>query len=95
MPPKKQLSAEQVADLTQWIKDGAAWPGGRAAPSLRMPNAKYERLTQEHWAWQPLAETRPPAVHDGSWPRDDIDRFILAKLEAKGLQAGRDADKRR
>src|SRR5215218_1332232 len=26
MPPKTQLSAEQIADLTQWIKDGASWP---------------------------------------------------------------------
>ena len=34
MPPKKQLTPEQVADLSQWIKDGAAWPlesaGGRS-----------------------------------------------------------------
>src|SRR5690349_12993489 len=26
MPPEGQLSAEQIADLTKWIKDGAAWP---------------------------------------------------------------------
>src|SRR5580700_3062264 len=26
MPPKKRLSEQQIADLTQWIKDGAAWP---------------------------------------------------------------------
>src|SRR5205085_1885229 len=26
MPPKTRLNAEQIADLTKWIKDGAAWP---------------------------------------------------------------------
>jgi hypothetical protein len=25
MPPKKRLSAEEVAVLTKWVKDGAAW----------------------------------------------------------------------
>ena len=31
MPPNKHLSADEIADLTQWIKDGAAWPKARAA----------------------------------------------------------------
>ena len=35
---------------------------------------------------------RPPAVRDAAWPRDDIDRFILAELEAKGLKPVGDAD---
>jgi hypothetical protein len=93
MPPKKRLTAAQVADLSRWIKEGAAWPAERMPPSLGKPNAKYERLRKGHWAWQPLTTGAVPAVRDSSWPRDDIDRFILSKLEEKGLKPVHDADR--
>ena len=94
MPPKKQLSAEQVADLTTWIKDGAAWPAADAtAVRIGKPNAKYEGLRKSHWAWQPLGRALVPSVRDDAWPVDDIDRFILAKLEKEGLRPVRDAEK--
>ena len=93
MPPKKHLSAEEIADLTQWIKDGAAWPQVALPASLGKYQAKYETLRKEHWAWQPLRDGQAPPVHDATWPRDDIDRFILAALEAKGLQPVKDADR--
>ena len=60
MPPKKQLSAEQVADLTSWIEDGAAWPAVECRPTSAKPNPEYERLRKEHWAWQPLARCAAP-----------------------------------
>jgi cytochrome c553 len=91
MPPKKPLSSEEIADLSQWIKDGAAWP--KATLALSTPNARYDRLRKEHWAWQPLREPQIPLVKDTAWPRGDIDRFLLAKLEEKGLAPVGDADK--
>jgi hypothetical protein len=94
MPPKKRLSAEQVRDLTQWIKDGAAWPEVGVPVATNKNHAKYDRLRKEHWAWQPLKETRAPEVRDASWVRDDIDRFVLSKLETKGLRPVGDSDKR-
>ena len=95
MPPKKRLSAQQVADLAQWIKDGTAWPEvSQAQPTSYMSSTKYERLRKEHWSWQPLKAAQPPIVHDVLWARADIDRFILFKLEEKGLKPARDADKR-
>ncbi|QEH37953.1 Planctomycete cytochrome C [Aquisphaera giovannonii] len=93
MPPKKRLSDEQVADLTRWIKDGAAWPSAAVGVDLSKHDPKYDRLRAEHWAWQPLREAAPPAVRDAAWPRGDLDRFILAKLEEKGLRPVGDADK--
>jgi len=39
----------------------------------------------EHWAFVPPAEHPVPAVKLASWPKNDIDRFILADLEAAGL----------
>ncbi len=93
MPPKKQLSAEQVADLAKWIADGAAWPAVQVAIDVGKPNAEYDRLRKEHWAWQPLGDPEAPAVRDASWVLNDVDPFILARLEASGLKPVGDADR--
>jgi hypothetical protein len=94
MPQEGQpLTREQVADLTRWIKEGAAWPPVRVPASLGKPKPAYEKLKKEHWAWQPLTDPKPPAVRDATWPRDPIDRFILARLEAKRLKPVGDAAK--
>jgi cytochrome c553 len=86
MPPKKKLTDEQLADLVSWIKEGAAWPEVKIPTSLGKTNANYDKLRKEHWAWQPLGPALVPNVQDKAWPIDDIDRFLLSKLEAKGLK---------
>lgn len=91
MPPKKHLSAEETADLVRWIREGAAWP--RAEVAVSKPNPRYDQLRREHWAWQPLRESTPPVVRDAAWPRGDVDRFVLARLEGKGLAPAGDAGK--
>jgi cytochrome c553 len=94
MPQEGQpLTAEQVADLTTWIKAGAAWPAPRVPASLGKPKPAYERLKREHWAWQPLTDPKVPTVRDAAWPHDDIDRFLLARLEAARLAPVADADR--
>ena len=89
----KPLTEEQVADLTKWIRDGAAWPAVRVPSSIGKPIPEYAKIRKEHWAWQPLTDPKAPSVKDVAWPKDDIDRFILAKLEEKGLTPVADADK--
>jgi hypothetical protein len=93
MPPKKSLSPQQLADLEKWIKDGAAWPAVRVPLALGMTSARYERLKKKHWAWQPLREPSLPRVRDGSWARTDIDQYVLAGLEQKGVRPVGDADR--
>ena len=85
MPPKKRLSDDQIADLTKWVADGAAWPRVEITIPLGKSNEKYEKLRREHWAWQPLQDAKAPEVKNVAWARDDVDRFVLAKLEEKGL----------
>ena len=46
-----------------------------------------------HWAFQPVTKPEPPTVKQASWPQNNIDRFILAKLEAAGLQPSPEADR--
>ena len=54
--------------------------------------AGYER----HWAFVPPPEkVAVPDVEDADWLRDDIDRFVLARLEAQGLQPTQEASRQR
>jgi hypothetical protein len=86
MPPSEKLQEQEIADLTLWIRSGAAWPGpGIAVP---MPAAK------DFWAFQPVKAVEPPAVRDLSAVKSPVDRFILARLEAVGLRPALPADKR-
>ena len=41
--------------------------------------------TTSHWAFEPAVRPAAPSVKNESWPRNTIDRFILARLEAEGL----------
>lgn len=45
-----------------------------------------------HWAFQPVKKTIPPAVRQETWVRNDIDRFILSRLEAEGIAPSPEAD---
>jgi hypothetical protein len=46
-----------------------------------------------HWAFQPLSQPRLPNVKDESWLRNDIDRFVLARLEQLGVTPSPAADR--
>ncbi|HWN95050.1 MAG TPA: DUF1549 and DUF1553 domain-containing protein [Methylomirabilota bacterium] len=47
-----------------------------------------------HWAFQPPRAITPPNVKSTAWTKTDIDRFILAKLEAADLKPAPPADPR-
>ncbi len=53
--------------------------------------AKYER----HWAFTKPVKHALPAVEDKSWPKNEIDYFILKKQEEMGLKHNPEADKER
>jgi hypothetical protein len=95
MPPKGRLPERAIADLTAWVKMGAPWPAESAAKAA---DARYAFDLQErkrkHWCWRPLQLRSPPAVKDAAWPRDASDRFLLARLEEKGLRPAPPADRR-
>jgi len=49
---------------------------------------------KEHWSFVPPVRTELPTVKTKGWVRNPIDRFILARLEAAGLQPAPEADRR-
>ncbi len=87
MPPKDgPLSAQQLADITEWVKMGA--PDPRSAP------AGYDTASAKaHWSWQPLRNQPVPAVKDAVWCKTPVDNFIEAKLETAGLAPSAPADR--
>ena len=86
MPPSGKLPEDQIAILEKWIEIGAPWPGGNRDP---LPTQAGEKITDEDrqfWSFQPLTNFESPDVADDSWVRNDIDRFILRKLNELELQ---------
>jgi len=51
--------------------------------------AKYE----PHWAFLPIEKPEPPLIKADKWSRNDIDRFVVAKLAEKGVEPSPEADK--
>jgi hypothetical protein len=94
MPPEKaggKLPETAIADLETWIQMGAPDPREGPAKWVRKYDAS-ESL--KWWAFQPVAQPDPPSPSSHpAWPSGDIDRFILAGLEAKGLRPVADADR--
>jgi hypothetical protein len=85
MPPDEKLPSREIAILEEWVRRGA--PDPRATSSAE-PAAAAGR---DFWAFAPLAQPTPPATRDAAWPASDLDRFILAELEARDLRPTIDA----
>jgi hypothetical protein len=83
----------EIADLTLWVKSGAPWPTDAVAKPGKTSSFHIAAEQRAYWAFQPIWEPAPPAVKNSAWPRNTIDRFILAKLEEKNLRPGKFADK--
>jgi hypothetical protein len=94
MPPNKKLTKEQIADLTEWVRQGAPWPGGEAVATPLKREFQIGEKDRAHWAFQAVKHPSIPAVKDRLWVKNPIDAFILAKLEAKGFAPNPPADKR-
>ena len=80
MPPKgERLTAEQIATLKAWIDEGANWP---------------QQTTQKKTHWSYVKPVRPalPKVSETAWPVNEIDYFVLARLEKEGLHPAPAAD---
>ena len=74
----RALSPSQIATLKSWD------PGTQVGrPVLPL-----------HWSFHPLHRPNPPKVRNPAWPRNAIDRFILARLDKERLTPSPVADRR-
>lgn len=90
MPPGDKLPDNVISDFEEWVRMGAPDPRvGKAAGSKKLSLAD----ARSFWAFRKPAQASPPAVKDSSWPKSDIDRFVLAKLESKDLHPVKDANR--
>ncbi|HEV3343633.1 MAG TPA: DUF1549 domain-containing protein, partial [Pirellulales bacterium] len=83
MPPDKPLRPDEIESLAAWIEVGASWPERAARFDVK-----------KHWAFEPLGHTAPPEVKTPNWPRNSIDRFILADQESAGVGPAPEAARR-
>jgi hypothetical protein len=94
MPPTGKLADRKIATLVEWVKMGAPWPVEEDQAALSpAPAFDLEARRKSHWAWQPVRPSSPPKVKNHEWPLNDVDRFVLRKLEAEGLTPAREADR--
>ena len=92
MPPKEKMPDPVIADFESWVRMGAPDPrSGAAAPKAGQAIAEQ---TKAHWSFQPMKAPATPAVKQEKWTVNEIDRFVLAKLEAAKIPPAPAADKR-
>ena len=99
-PPAMPLDREPLSDaridlLKRWIDEGAVWPESADEADPR------HHAAADHWAFRPLVKPPLPgaalaaseATQGEPSPSEVIDRFVIAGLEAKGLQMRPAADR--
>ena len=93
MPPSGKLPESVIADFERWIANGAVDPRVTEpnAPGTRMTDSINLEAGRKFWAYQPPKPQPTPHVATPSWVRTPIDSFILAKIEAAGVQPNPDA----
>ena len=97
MPPDGKLASHVIADFEQWVRRGAPDPrsgGKRTAVAERSAETFDYGPGREHWAFRRVADPELPEVQDEAWVRHDLDRFILSRLEERGLVPVAAADRR-
>jgi cytochrome c553 len=90
MPPSKKLSAEVVADFEKWIAAGAVDP--REGPAAVVKRGMSLEEGRQFWSFVSPKKVAPPSVRQADWPRDDLDRFVLAKLDEQRIEPLRDTE---
>jgi len=80
MPPEGDaLTKKQIAVLKAWIDAGAEWP-------------KEFTVRKSHWSYEPVVSSELPAVKNAGWCRNELDYFVLKRLEDAGTQPSPEAE---
>jgi hypothetical protein len=93
--------SEVIARITTTDADLRMPPADSKKPAITADEAKLIREWIDqgaeydaHWAYVKPERPAVPTVSKTDWPVNAVDRFVLAKLEAKGVSPSPEADKR-
>ena len=80
---KPPLAGSEIEVLKSWIDQGASAPAGeKPEDGMSAPT---------HWSFVAPVRPGPPAIKNQQWVRNDVDRFILARLEKEGISPSPEA----
>jgi hypothetical protein len=85
MPPDGKLSDRQIGILERWIQLGLPW-------TVTSAQTKPPARETPFWAFQPVKVVPTKTVGKG-WAISEVDCYILAGIEAKGLKPAARADR--
>jgi mono/diheme cytochrome c family protein len=89
MPPSGKLDDGDIANLSEWIRDGAKWPKGTEP----LPEYKLTAAQKSFWSFQPVQEREPPKSAVPRWSGTAVDRFVYDRLAQKGFTPAGKASK--
>ncbi len=77
MPVGGSLDAREIALLEEWVRS--------------MPAERQTVQAAWRWPYEKPVKAALPVVKNTAWVRNEVDQFVLAKLEAKGIQPALEA----
>ena len=89
MPPSGRLADTEIESIRQWVLLGAPFGGDEDELTQVAPAEDAFEITDADRAWwsvRPLVRPDVPAVADSDWPLNPVDNFLLARIEAAGLE---------
>jgi mono/diheme cytochrome c family protein len=97
MPPKKAgksraLTKGEIDSLRAWVASGADWPAGRKLDPFETTSATRGGL--DFWSLQAIKNYDVPKVATTTLVTNEVDAFLLEKLEAKRWTYAPEADRR-
>ena len=92
MPPSGKLPPDVINDFTAWVQQGAFDPRN-ANTNVARPSIDYEAASQ-FWSFTKPRAATPPSNANPSWASNDIDKFIKARLEQRGIEPVQQASPR-
>ena len=93
---RRRMSLRTRIAVLAWIALGFAAARGADPVVAELPS-KFDASDftrwREHWAFRAVTRPTPPTVADTAWITNDVDRFVLARLEVDGLAPAPEADR--
>ena len=94
MPPAGKLDDEQIGILTKWVELGLPLPTAEEVEPIADTHSTVPQVNEETmrwWSFQRVERPNVPKVGQQKWPRNEIDNFILARLEQASLSPAPEA----